>query len=192
MGRALIACSSEDPPKSLLRLSFKHGFLGKVHIVANEMMSRKSEFDLSSFLPYQLAVLANRTSRNFSRHYSEAYGLSIPEWRVMAHLSQVSEVSVREIYERVEMDKSKVTRAAQRLEAIGLIRKVTNSKDKRLVALSLTQEGQSVMAKIVPLADGFAEAFLSALEPKERDVFQSAVRKLLDEDAKRVSGSEIG
>lgn len=109
----------------------------------------------------------------------------------MAHLSQVSEVSVREIHQRVEMDKSKVSRAAQRLEMAGLIRKITNPEDKRLVALSLTQKGTDVMADIVPLADRFAQELLSALDPQERDVFQSAVRKLLEEDASGVPGSEI-
>ena len=41
-------------------------------------------FRLEDFLPYQLSVAANRVSRLFARRYSEAFGLSIPEWRVIA------------------------------------------------------------------------------------------------------------
>jgi len=105
----------------------------QIHIVANEMMSSKPDFDLSTFLPYQLAVLASRASRNLSQTYQDRFGLSIPEWRVMAHLSQEGHVSVREIHERVDMDKSKVTRASQRLEMAGLIMKEVNETDRRLV-----------------------------------------------------------
>ena len=53
-------------------------------------------FDLDAFLPYRLAKLASRVSRGFAQEYSARFGLSIPEWRVMAHLSQSDTVSVRE------------------------------------------------------------------------------------------------
>ncbi len=137
-------------------------------------------FQLSGFLPYQLAVLASRTSREFAATYGEAFGLTIPEWRVLAHLSQGGDVSVREIHARVDMDKSKVSRAAQTLEMAGLIKKVSNEKDRRLVALSLTRKGRKTMSEITPLANAFADSLLSALDPQERKVFQSAVEKLLN------------
>ncbi len=156
------------------------------------MMSSKAAFDLSRFLPYQLAVLANRTSKEFSQSYSEAFGLSIPEWRVLAHLSQDSHVSVREIHERVEMDKSKVSRAAHQLEMAGLIKKVTDKNDRRLVALSLSAKGRRIMEKITPMAHGYADEILEPLEPHERDVLQSAIEKLLNASAGRAGtkGSE--
>lgn len=101
----------------------------------------------------------------------------------MAHLSQSGNVSVREIHERVDMDKSKVSRAAQRLEISGLIKKVVNESDRRLVTLSLTRKGRSTMAEIAPLARAFAQDLLSELDPAEQDVFQSAVEKLLRSSA---------
>ncbi len=39
-------------------------------------MPKYAPFHLDSFLPYQLAVLTGRTSRGFSRHYQERFGLS--------------------------------------------------------------------------------------------------------------------
>ena len=71
-------------------------------------------FELTDFLPYQLAVAAGRVSRAFSDRYRAEFGLSIPEWRVLAHLSTADAVSIREIHARVDMDKSKVSRAAAR------------------------------------------------------------------------------
>ena len=55
------------------------------------------QFDLDAFLPYQLAVAATRVSRAFAERYRAEFGLSIPEWRVLAHLSRSGAVSVREI-----------------------------------------------------------------------------------------------
>ncbi|MCR9150992.1 MAG: MarR family winged helix-turn-helix transcriptional regulator [Rhodobacteraceae bacterium] len=110
-------------------------------------------FDLDDFLPYQLAVAAARVSRGFADRYREEFGITIPEWRVLAHLSAAgAPVSVREIHARVDMDKSKVSRAAARLERAGLVAKAENAVDRRLVALTLTPAGAALVARIVPVA----------------------------------------
>ena len=109
-------------------------------------------FDLEGFLPYLLAVAASRVSREFSDRYRKEFGLSIPEWRVLAHLSQDRAVSVRDIFERVDMDKSKVSRAAARLQQAGLIHKETNPADRRLVTLRLTARGKRLMRRVAPVA----------------------------------------
>ena len=105
-------------------------------------------FILDDFLPYQLAVLSERVSREFSALYRERFGISIPEWRVVAHLSQSGPVSVREISARAAMDKSKTSRAAARLEAAGYVTKRADPGDGRLIALELTEAGQAMVEEI--------------------------------------------
>lgn len=139
-----------------------------------------SDFDLNAFLPYQLAVLASRTSRQFEARYRARFGLSIPEWRVMAHLSQTDHpVSVREIHMRVDMDKSKVSRAATRLEEAGLIEKTVNAQDRRLISLSLTEKGRQMMDAIIPIAHAFEADLLSRLPAHQAAAFRKAVDLLL-------------
>ncbi|MFG6080127.1 MarR family winged helix-turn-helix transcriptional regulator [Paracoccus litorisediminis] len=139
-------------------------------------------FQLDEFLPYRLAVAAARVSRAFERRYRAEAGISVPEWRVLAHLSQQDEVSVREIEARADMEKSKVSRAAARLESQGLIRKQVNPGDRRLVMLSLTPEGRAVMARLAPLAQAFQselQALLGAdLQPFEAGLAVIARAKL--------------
>jgi maleylacetoacetate isomerase len=103
------------------------------------------DFDLSAFLPYQLAVAAARVSKGFADRYRAEFGLSIPEWRVLAHLAGDDAVSVREIHARVDMDKSKVSRAAARLEEAGLIEKRENAADRRLLDMRLTDKGRDLI-----------------------------------------------
>ncbi|EEW27010.1 MarR family winged helix-turn-helix transcriptional regulator [Rhodobacter ferrooxidans] len=122
-----------------------------------------SAFDLSAFLPYQLAVAASRVSRGFAELYRAEFGLSIAEWRVLAHLAQSGAVSVREICARVEMDKPKISRAAARLEAAGLIEKHANSTDRRLVVISLTDAGRDLVARILPIAERYQAQVLAQL-----------------------------
>jgi DNA-binding MarR family transcriptional regulator len=121
------------------------------------------DFDLAAFLPYRLAVAAAQVSRAFSDRYRTEFGLTIPEWRVLAHLAKGTAVSVRDIHEQVQMDKPKISRAASALEQAGLVAKVGHATDGRLVALSLTPQGRALMARLIPVALGYQAELVAAL-----------------------------
>ena len=141
------------------------------------------DFDLDAFLPYQLAVLAGRMSRGFAQVYADRFGLTVPEWRVVAHLSQAqAPLSVREIHARVDMDKSKVSRAAARLEDRGYVEKRTNPADRRLVELTLSDRGRAVVEQINPMALAFEAEALSALSDEDAARFRELVTRLLEDD----------
>ncbi|MCB1388176.1 MAG: winged helix-turn-helix transcriptional regulator [Rhodobacteraceae bacterium] len=137
-------------------------------------------FDLNAFLPYRLNAAASRISRAFSERYREEFGISIPEWRVLAHLHQSGDVSVRDIEARVDMEKSKVSRAASRLEAAGYITKAVNDSDRRLLALRLTAEGEALVARLLPVAIGYQEEMLARLGPLV-DGLEAGLSALLDD-----------
>jgi DNA-binding MarR family transcriptional regulator len=142
-----------------------------------------NSFDLAAFLPYQLAVLAGRVSREFSAIYKERYGIGVAEWRVIAHLSQTSEtVSVREICEKVELEKSKVSRAVTRLQARGLLAKQTNADDRRLVELKLTAQGRKMISELADLATEFERALMNRL-PDQGKGLRSELSALLETTA---------
>lgn len=135
-------------------------------------------FDLAAFLPYQLAVASSRVSKAFAERYRAEFGLSIPEWRVLAHLAQSGSVSVREIHARVDMDKSKVSRAAASLEAAGLIEKRENPDDRRLLDMRLTASGRALITRIVPIADAY-QAEVVAKMAEDAPAFRVALLKLI-------------
>jgi DNA-binding MarR family transcriptional regulator len=135
--------------------------------------------ELDRFLPYLVNVLASRLSRELAAVYEARFGVSIPEWRLIAHLSQNRNISVREIHERVDMDKAKISRAAARLEALGFVEKEINEGDRRLVALRLTRKGRNLFAEIEPLALAYERASLAALSQAEQAALRVTVAKLL-------------
>lgn len=120
-------------------------------------------FDLDQFLPYRLSVAAAQVSRRFSARYAAEAGLSIPEWRVLAHLNNSGPVSVRDINLRVNLDKSVVSRAATRLEQVDLLRKSAHHTDQRLVALELTEAGQKLMERLGRVAEDFQKELVAEL-----------------------------
>ena len=118
---------------------------------------------LDGFLPYRAARLASLLSRGLAAEYESRYRISVPEWRVLVHLTQESEISVRDIKERVDMDRARVTRAVQRLDARGLVSKLVNERDRRLVRL--TTSGRELAAELSQLAMEFERRVTAALPP---------------------------
>lgn len=112
-------------------------------------------FDLMRFTSYRLAVAAQMLSEGLARQYRERFDISIPDWRVMVHLAHSGGASVRDIEARVAMEKSKVSRAASRLQERGLVLKLESTADKRLVHLSLTPAGRAMIDQILPIAAAF-------------------------------------
>ena len=138
-------------------------------------------FDLSRFTPYRLAVAAQKTSEELARQYRARFGISIPEWRVLVHLAQAGDVSVRDIEARVAMERPKVSRAASRLEEAGYIRKTPNAVDRRLVRLSLTAQGHALMQELLPLAQAYQDDIENRLGPV-LDGFEKGIDRLLGSD----------
>ena len=148
------------------------------------MSPAAASLDLDQFVPYLVNVLASRLSRDLAGVYEARFGISIPEWRVIAHLSQHEDVSVREIHRRVDMDKAKVSRAAARLAAIGVIEKADNKGDRRLVALRLTKKGRRLFAEVEPLALAYEQECLLTLSKTEEAALRSVLKKLLGASAR--------
>ena len=118
---------------------------------------------LDRFLPYRAARLATALSRGLAAQYEARYQISVPEWRVLVHLTQESEISVRDIFTRVDMDRARVTRAVQRLEGRGLVSKLVNEFDRRLVRLALTPDGRDLAGELSRLAVAFETRIIATL-----------------------------
>lgn len=135
-------------------------------------------FDLMRFTPYRLAVAAQALSEGLARHYRDQFGISIPDWRVLVHLAHSGGASVRDIEARVAMEKSKVSRAASRLQDRGLVAKREHDDDKRLVHLSLTAEGQTMIDQLMPIAAAF-QAKIMARMGDDFAGFETGLERLL-------------
>ena len=124
---------------------------------------------LDAFLPYRAARLATALSRALAAQYEQRYDISVAEWRVLVHLTQQTEISVRDIFTRVDMDRARVTRAVQRLAARGYVSKLVNQDDRRLVKLALTTSGTALASELSALAAGFEAEIMAALPDGSRN-----------------------
>ncbi len=123
-----------------------------------------TSFELAAFLPYRLAVAAARVSARFSARYA-AYGLSMPQWRVLAALGSFGQTHATQLIGLTMMDKVKVSRAVAGLEEAGLLRRRVDHADARRGLLALTPKGAGLYAKLAPLAQVMNAELLAELPP---------------------------
>jgi len=135
-------------------------------------------FRLEDFLPYRLSVASNRVSRLFARRYSEAFDLTIAEWRVIASVGRFGTLSPSAVGVATAMDKVKVSRAAASLVARGLARQTQDPQDGRGRLLRLTRRGVAVYEGMVPLACELEGQLAEGLSRSEWSVLLKALDKL--------------
>jgi len=145
---------------------------------AKERTGNAVRLILEQFIPYRLSVLTNTVSRDVARMYDERFGLSIPEWRVMAVLGRYEPLSANEVAERTAMDKVRVSRAVSRLLRGRIIQRTTDRSDRRRSQLRLTGRGMIIYRQIVPLALGVEADLLSVLNMEERRLLGRVLAKL--------------
>jgi DNA-binding MarR family transcriptional regulator len=142
-------------------------------------MARHQKLHLEKFLPYRLSVLSNTVSSAIAAAYFAHFGLTIPEWRVMAVLAANPGLSAAEVTARTAMDKVAVSRAVATLIAAGRLRRTTVPADRRRTHLALTPAGAGVYSRVVPVALEYERRLVAALSKRDRATLDRILRELL-------------
>ena len=140
---------------------------------------------LEKYLPYRLARLSTTVSATVARAYDKAWGLSIPEWRVIAILGRHPGLSAVEVAEQTFLDKVAVSRAVTKLIKAGRIDRQFADADRRRSILNLSEKGREVHDGVAALALEFERELLDGIDAEEVERFDAVMDKLLDK-AKRL------
>ena len=140
----------------------------------------KDELILEDFLPYRLSITSHTVSTNIARVYEKRFGVSIPEWRVIAVLGRYPGLSAVEVADRTLMDKVAVSRAVTKLIKTGRIDREFADADRRRSILNLSEEGKKVHNEIAPLALEFEQQLVQNISEDDYEKFNSILEQLLD------------
>lgn len=146
-----------------------------------------TELKLDDFVPYRMAVTSSAVSRMVARTYDARFGLSIPEWRLIALLKEDGPSAQQHLVARSGMDKVTVSRAAQALTKRRLIDRSPHENDGRSHLLALTEEGEALHAEVAPAAMRMETDLLSTLRPEDIAKLKELLRKI-EASALRLGG----
>lgn len=98
-----------------------------------------------------------------------AFQLSLPEYEVLAHLSDHNgHMRMASLANAMALTPSRVSRTVKRLEAAGLVHRQPCSDDRRGVDARLTEAGQAILTKAVPVhVTGVQKHLLDLCTPED-------------------------
>lgn len=132
-----------------------------------------------------LCLHAQRAARALARRFDEALrplGLTSGQFSLLMALNRPEPPPLGPVAALLAMDRTTLTAALKPLERNGLVSIGTDPQDRRSRRLSLTEEGQAVLARAVPAwraLHGVVEAELAAAPaPVPPDALRAALRAL--------------
>ncbi len=137
------------------------------------------ELILENFLPYRLSILSHTVSTTIAQAYEKQFGLSIPEWRVIAIVGRFPGLSAVEVAERTFLDKVAVSRAVSKLIKNGRIDREFADADRRRSILNLSEEGRRVHDAVAELALQFERDLIHGLDDDERAALDVSMKRLM-------------
>ncbi|WP_051260973.1 MarR family winged helix-turn-helix transcriptional regulator [Desulfovibrio inopinatus] len=118
---------------------------------------------------------AGRLLRYRAARFFKDRGLSIsPEqWGLLLSITEKGQPALRELVDGVLNDHANITRLADGLERIGLVRRLPNPADRRSQLIETTPQGHEFIDQVLPdLLQEKAKAFVGLSEEEKSELFR--------------------
>jgi DNA-binding MarR family transcriptional regulator len=149
-----------------------------------EVQKSGKSLHIGHFLTFQLIRLANAAKANVTRKYLADFGLSVPEWRLLAMTIRFQPVRFSELVANSSIDKGQASRTLQVLTRRGLIATravgggARRAGDGAPVILTVTAKGRKLYATLLPVAQRNQARLLRLLTREERKMLWAVLNKL--------------
>lgn len=94
--------------------------------------------------------------------------VTLPQCHAMIELEESGDISLSDLSNRMELDKSTLSRTVDSLVRDGLAVRDTDAADRRAVKISLSDKGKEKVESINTLCDKYYEEILSGIPQKGR------------------------
>jgi len=135
---------------------------------------------LDAFIPYLLSVTSNLVSDAIAGSYQALFGLTIPEWRLIAVIGEDDGITQQQVGHRTRMDKVTVSRATIALVGRGLVERQPHSSDRRSQSLHLTKAGHDLYDQVAPKALELERQIFAGFDPKDVAAFSEMLARIRD------------
>ena len=142
--------------------------------------ARNEIFPVEATSPACINLQVMRSSHYILKAYDEAYrpfGIRATQMPVLGAVARRQPITIREIADELETERSVMSRKLQVMEKSGWIQEdpETSGKEKTFV---LTEEGKRLIQKILPVRMEVQQRLMSALSEEELNLLLTLCNKL--------------
>ena len=138
-------------------------------------MTHKPEAELS--FGFLLADVSRLLRRNFEQRV-QALGLTMTQWRAIAHLSRREGINQSVLADLLEVKPITLTRLVDRMEEAGWIERRRDPDDRRAVCLHLTDRVQPILESMHSHVDATHAAAFAGINRKDEETTLKTLAKV--------------
>ena len=129
----------------------------------------------------QVGHLLRRAYQRASSHLASRirpHDLTPVQHATLIRLWEMGPLSQNQLGRAVAMPPANIHSLVRRLESRGFVRRDADPSDKRLLTVSLTDEGRALVEALIPLDAASTEAALRGLSAAERETLYAILKKM--------------
>ena len=134
---------------------------------------------LTGLPSYLLTRIAHRYNQTIHAEL-RAIGLSTISTRIIASLKVFDALTINELCVHALAEQPTMSRALDRLEADGIIKRTVKDEDNRKRVVRLTEEGEILFERIWPVTLSANEKMFEGISNQDRDVTMRTLLKVLE------------
>ena len=133
--------------------------------------------ELTIYLIARIREKANRLiTEELNRH--NLRGIAPSHGDIMLGLFKNTELSMKELAEYIDRDKSTVTYLINKLTQLGYVEKKPGIRDRRKSLISLTRKGRELREDIIEISEKLLARVFKSLSNEERDVLNELLARI--------------
>ena len=141
-------------------------------------MKPSAKLDLADYLPYLVNRVGTIIADQFGEEALAPHGLSIAMWRVMAVLASAGQQRQIDLAELTSIDASTLSRLVTRLVQFGIVTRARSASSNREVAIKLSAKGNTLVARLIPIAREYEAVAIAGLPSQELAVLKRCLRRI--------------
>src|SRR6202795_3840119 len=137
-----------------------------------------AKLDLGDYLPYLVNRVGTIIAEQFGADALARHGLSIAEWRVLAVLASNGGQPQIDLADLTSIEASTLSRLVSRLIRVGLVTRTRSANSNREVVVKLSPKGQTLAARLIPIARDYEVAAIAGITAGERPALKPSLRRV--------------
>jgi MarR family transcriptional regulator for hemolysin len=126
-----------------------------------------------------------RHMRTYADQMARAHGMTRAQWVILARLERQPDLSQNELAALAEVTPMTIARLIDRLEALGLVKRCMDPKDRRIWRLRLTAAAAPLLGEIKEMRAKLHAVMTNGIDPAVLDTMGVGLRRMKENVSSR-------
>jgi DNA-binding MarR family transcriptional regulator len=126
-----------------------------------------------------------RHMRTYADQMARAHGMTRAQWVILARLERQPDLSQNELAALAEVTPMTIARLIDRLEALGLVKRCMDPKDRRIWRLRLTAAAAPLLGEIKEMRAKLHAVTTKGIDPAVLDTMGAGLRRMKENVSSR-------